>query len=210
MRFPCVFTWGSIRLVSWRGWCWWGYGGHAGVARRLVRGGWGAGVTRVVWAVGQLRRVPNSGVRTTARRLPSRAVRVLGRRRCGGGRRSVLIGRGTVLGCGCVCRRHHHHGHSWQQKKTKVLLIIEIQMLEIDRLEFLWYLTSFLHDQVVDQESEDKSDGQFAEDQGLHGLDADDGDEDGHQSLHLQLQEQQDWEQELLLQDASSWKKKMY
>lgn len=54
---------------------------------------------------------------------------------------------------------------------------------------FNFYDFTFLHQQVVDQETKHKSDGQFAENQSLHRLQANDGDQDRHQSLHLQLQE---------------------
>lgn len=47
--------------------------------------------------------------------------------------------------------------------------------------------TSFLHHQIVDQETKDKSYSQLAENQSLHSLQADDGDQDRHESLHLQL-----------------------
>lgn len=51
--------------------------------------------------------------------------------------------------------------------------------------------TSFLHDQVVDQETKYEGDGKLAEDQSLDGLNADDGHEDRHDSLHLKLEQQQ-------------------
>lgn len=76
------------------------------------------------------------------------------------------------------------------------------KLIQVNYLHF--HLTSFLHQQIVDQESDDQGDGQFAKNECLDGLDSDEGDEDWHQRLHLQLEQEKNWQQQLLLQDATS------
>lgn len=66
-------------------------------------------------------------------------------------------------------------------------------------LVVVFMYTSFLQEKIVNQESNDQSDGQLTEDQSFDSFDTDDRNQDRHDSFHLELQEQQDGKQELLL-----------
>lgn len=183
MRFAFFGTfWAWVRLVSvsrarggrgrggGRGW----RRASAGAGTRVVGGRTvrAAGSAGVVRAVGQVVGRGRGGW------FPDAGVRSTGLRFPGG---SAVAGRwwlgggwsrGTVFGCRGHHWHHRHHGHS------------EARLLN----------------QLGDEESEHQGDCQLGQDQGLHGLEADQGDEDRHQGFHLELQQQQHWKQEFLLQ----------
>lgn len=154
----------------------------AGGGRGLgLHGGVGLGVE--VALVGHLVGVVDAAVRVGGgrRRLPrglGGAVRV------GGGRRGAVGHGGGAVGGG---RRRHghlggagHHRHHGHGAAAQLLA------------------------QLQEHEAADHEKGDLADNQSLDGLDAGDQDQDGHQGLHLQLQQQQDGQQQLLLQDATS------
>jgi hypothetical protein len=157
-------------------------GGAGGGGCLGLHGGVGLGVE--VALVGHLVGVVDAAVRVGGggrRRLPrglGGAVRVGGRRRG-----AVGHGCGAVGGRGRRHRHlggaghHRHHGHG-----AAAQLLAQLQEHE-----------------AADHEQSD-----FADHQRFHGLDARDEDQDGHQSLHLQLQQQQDGQQQLLLKDSTS------
>lgn len=140
----------------------------------------GGGAVRAAGSAGAwvVRAVCQAVAGRGGRRFPNAGVRSTGRRAFPGRGWAVAGGgfgggrnRSSVLS-GRHHWHHRHHGHS----------------------------EAGLLDQLGDQEAQDQGDGQLGQDKRLHCLQTDQGDEDRHQGLHLELQQQQHWKQEFLLQ----------